>query len=163
MAAMIIWSHAKFFPRDGECTMLIHFPGSLRARRFEKSTDVGPIVRNGSRSPQWCGARWRKQDTVQKGFVKSTASHCGQRNSLRTNRIAFPPCSCVPYTHEPAPLAADVPGYSVVGRAPVFTALTEPVLSRFRRPRLPLVPDVSARKISSTSRGKISSRWLLAT
>ena len=49
-------------------------------------------------------------------------------------------------TDEPAPLAADVKGYGVVGRAPAFPALTEPVLSRFRRPRLPLVPDVSARK-----------------
>ena len=29
---------------------------------------------------------------------------------------------------------------------PLFPAPTEPVLSRFRRPRLPLVPDVSARK-----------------
>ena len=48
--------------------------------------------------------------------------------------------------HEPAPLAADVPGCGVVGRAPAFPTLTEPVLSRFRRPRLPLVPDVSARK-----------------
>ena len=49
-------------------------------------------------------------------------------------------------THEPAPLAADVLGYGVVGRGPFFPALTAPVLSRFRRPRLPLVPDVSARK-----------------
>ena len=48
--------------------------------------------------------------------------------------------------HEPAPLAADVPGYDVVGRAPAFPALTEAVLSRFRRPRLLLAPDVSARK-----------------
>ena len=48
--------------------------------------------------------------------------------------------------HEPAPLAADVPGNGVVRRAPAFPALIEPVLSRFRRPRLPLVPDVSARK-----------------
>ena len=48
--------------------------------------------------------------------------------------------------HEPAPLAADVPGYDVVGRAPAFPALTEVVLSRFRRPRFLLGPDVSARK-----------------
>ena len=48
--------------------------------------------------------------------------------------------------HEPAPSAADVPGYDVVGRAPAFHALTEVVLSRFRRPRLPLEPDVSVRK-----------------
>ena len=32
MAALIIPPQAKCFPRDGECTMLIHFPGSLRAR-----------------------------------------------------------------------------------------------------------------------------------
>ena len=48
--------------------------------------------------------------------------------------------------HEPAPLAADVPGYDVVGRAPAFSVVTKVVLSRFRRPRLPLEPDVSARK-----------------
>ena len=52
--------------------MFTHFPTSLRVRRFEKSTDVGQIVRNGSRSSQWCGARWREQDTVQKCFVNST-------------------------------------------------------------------------------------------
>ena len=45
--------------------------------------------------------------------------------------------------HEPALLAADVPGYDVLGRAP---ALTEVVLSQFRRPRLPLEPDASVRK-----------------
>ena len=79
MAVLIIWSQAKCFPRDGECTMLIHFPGSLRARRFEKSTGVGPIVWNGSRSPEWCGARWRRQDTVQKSFVNNTeVSFCHQ-------------------------------------------------------------------------------------
>ena len=70
------------------------------------------------------------------GSGRGRASHVGQRNSLRTNRIAS----------RLAPLAADVPGYGVVGRAPVFPSLTAPVLSRFRRPRLPLVPDVSARR-----------------
>ena len=52
--------------------MLIHFPKSIRTRWFEKSTDVCPVVRNGSKSPQWCGARWRKQDTVHKCFVNGT-------------------------------------------------------------------------------------------
>ena len=47
--------------------------------------------------------------------------------------------------NEPAPLAADVPGYDDVGRAPAFPVLTKVVLSRFRRPRLPLEPGVSAR------------------
>ena len=69
MAALIIRSQTKCFPRDGECTMLIHFPGSLRAKRYEKSTDVGPIVRNGPKSPQWWRTGWRRQDTVQKCFV----------------------------------------------------------------------------------------------
>ena len=57
MAALIIRSQAKRFPREGECTMLIYFPETLRAWWFEKSTDVCPLVRDGSRSPQWCGAR----------------------------------------------------------------------------------------------------------
>ena len=40
--------------------MLVHFLKELRAKWFEKSTDVGPVVRNGSRSPQRCGTRWRR-------------------------------------------------------------------------------------------------------
>ena len=60
--------------------------------------------------------------------------------------------------HEPAPSAADVPGYDVVGRAPAFPALTDPVLSRLRRPRVPLVPDVSARQFLPDQEGNISSR-----
>ena len=48
--------------------------------------------------------------------------------------------------HEPAPWAADVPGYDVVGRAPAFPVLTKVVLSQFRRPRLPLEPNASVRK-----------------
>ena len=43
-----------------------HHVGSLsknveRARGLKKSTDVCPVVRDGSGSPQWCGARWRRQ------------------------------------------------------------------------------------------------------
>ena len=49
-------------------------------------------------------------------------------------------------THEPSTLAEDAPGYGVVGKAPAFPVLTKVVLSRFRRPRLPLEPDVSVRK-----------------
>ena len=72
MAALIIRSQAKSFPRDGECTMLIHFPETLRAGWHEKSTDVCPVVRDGSGSPQWCGARWRRQGTISKGFINCT-------------------------------------------------------------------------------------------
>ena len=53
MAALIGWSQAECFSWDGECTMLMHFPKSMRTRWFEKTADVCPIVRNGSRSPQW--------------------------------------------------------------------------------------------------------------
>ena len=56
MAALVIWSQAESFPRKREGTMLIHLPETLRARWFEESTHVCPIVRNESRSPQWCGA-----------------------------------------------------------------------------------------------------------
>ena len=39
--------------------MLLHFPGSLRVRWFEKSANIGP---RGPHSGVW--ARWRRQDTV---------------------------------------------------------------------------------------------------
>ena len=65
--------------------MLIHFPGSQSARRFEKSADVGPIVRNGTRSTQWCGPRG---DTVHKCFVTST----------EVVSAATPPCSTIEVT-----------------------------------------------------------------
>ena len=52
--------------------MLIHFPETLRARWFEKSTDVCPVVQDGSGSPQGCGARWRRQGTISIGFINST-------------------------------------------------------------------------------------------
>ena len=44
-------------------------------------------------------------------------------------------------------MVADVPCYDVDGRAPAFPVLTKVVLSGFGRPRLPLDPDVSARKL----------------
>ena len=69
----------------------------------------------------------------------------GQRNSLRTNEKLLA-LLLRTVMHEPAPLAADVPSYGVVERAPAFPALTKAVLSRFRRPQFPLDPDVKARK-----------------
>ena len=72
MAALIIRSQAKSFPRDGEGTMFVHSPKVLRIRWFEKSTDVCPVVRDGSGSPQRCGARWRRQGTIRNGFINST-------------------------------------------------------------------------------------------
>ena len=52
--------------------MFVHFPKSLRAGGLEKTTDVHPIVRYGSGSPQWCGAPRRRQGTVRKYFIDST-------------------------------------------------------------------------------------------
>ena len=52
--------------------MFVHFPKTLRARWFENSADVCPIVWNGSESPQLFGAPWRRQDAVHKCFVNST-------------------------------------------------------------------------------------------
>ena len=52
--------------------MFVHFPKALGARGLEKTTDIRPVVRDGSGSPQWWGARRRKQDTVRKYFIDST-------------------------------------------------------------------------------------------
>ena len=52
--------------------MFVHFPKSLRARGFKKPTDVRPIVRYGSGSPQGSGAGRRRQGTVRKYFIDST-------------------------------------------------------------------------------------------
>ena len=68
--------------------MFVHFPKTLRAKWFEKSADVGPIVRNGTWSPQWCGAQWRRQDTVHECFV----------NSTEVVFAAIPPCSTIEVT-----------------------------------------------------------------
>ena len=52
--------------------MFVHSPKALRTGLLENSTDVCPIVRNGSGSPRRCGARWRRQGTIRKGFINST-------------------------------------------------------------------------------------------
>ena len=69
MTTRIIRSRAECFRRDGESTMLVHFPKALRTRWHEKPTDVSPHVRNGYRSPRWWGARWRRQGTISKGLI----------------------------------------------------------------------------------------------
>ena len=43
----------------------------MRAWWFEETTDVCPVVRDGSGSPQRCGARRRTQGTISKGFINS--------------------------------------------------------------------------------------------
>ena len=72
MAGLVIWSQAESFPGYRESTMQVDFPEALSARWFEKSTDVCPIVRNGSKSPQWCGAQWRRQGTIREYFIDGT-------------------------------------------------------------------------------------------
>ena len=52
--------------------MFVHSPKAFRTWWFEKSADVCPVVRNGSGSPQRCGAWWRRQGTIRKGFITST-------------------------------------------------------------------------------------------
>ena len=94
LATLIIRFQAECFPRDGACTMLIHFPKALRTRWCEKSADVCPHVRNGSRSPQWWAARCRRQSTVREGFVNSTEIVSAATSPHRTieitcNRVNF--------------------------------------------------------------------------
>ena len=67
--------------------MLIHLPRTLRARWLEKSAHVCPFVQNGSRSPQWCGTRWRRQDTISKSFVNSTEVVSAATSPCSTKKI----------------------------------------------------------------------------
>ena len=69
MAALIIRSQAKCFPWDGEGTMLVHSPKSIRTWWFEKSADV-------------C------QGKISKCFV----------NSTEVVFAAIPPCSTIEVT-----------------------------------------------------------------
>ena len=68
--------------------MLVHFPKTMRTRWFEKSANVCPIVRNGSRSPPWRRARWSGQGTISKGFVNSTEVVCAATTPRSTIEIA---------------------------------------------------------------------------
>ena len=52
--------------------MFANPPESLRARELKKTTDVRPIVRDGTGSPQRCGAWRRKQGTIGEHSVNST-------------------------------------------------------------------------------------------
>ena len=65
----------------------MHFPKSIRARWFEKSADVCPVVGNGSGSPQWCGAGWRRQGTISKGFVTSTETVSAATTPRRSIKV----------------------------------------------------------------------------
>ena len=74
--------------------MHMHFPKAVRTRWFEKSADVCPMVRNGSRTPQRCGARWRRQGTIRKCFVNSTevvfaATPPGSTIEITCNQVSF--------------------------------------------------------------------------
>ena len=67
------------FTWHGKCTMLIHLPKNV--------ADVCPSVRNGTKSTQWCGNRWRSQDTVHKCFVNSTEVVSATRSPRSTIEI----------------------------------------------------------------------------
>ena len=60
MATLISRSQAECTSWDGECTMHARLPKSIGTRRFEKSRDVCPVVRNGSGHHNGVGARWRR-------------------------------------------------------------------------------------------------------
>ena len=52
--------------------MSVHFPKTLESKLLKKSTDVSLIARDGSGSPQWWGARRRRQGTIRKYFINRT-------------------------------------------------------------------------------------------
>ena len=65
-------SHDGSFSRYRESAMFANPPESLGARGLKKTTDVRPIVRDGSGSPHWWGAQRRRQSTISKHFINST-------------------------------------------------------------------------------------------
>ena len=58
----------------------------------EKTTYVSPVIRDGSRSPQWCGAWWRGQSTISKSFINSTDMVAAATSPSRSIEI---PCNQV--------------------------------------------------------------------
>ena len=52
--------------------MLIHLPEFLRTGGLKKTTNVRPIVRDGSGTPQGCGARRRRQIAISKSLINTT-------------------------------------------------------------------------------------------
>ena len=65
-------SQAECFAWNLEGTVHAHLPISIGAWWIKKFTDVSQIVRNGSGSLKWWGARRRGQSTVRKYFINST-------------------------------------------------------------------------------------------
>ena len=72
MAALIGWTQAESFVRDGEGTMHAYLPIPIWIGRFEESTDVSTVAGIDLGPLQWCRARRRWQHTVCESFVDST-------------------------------------------------------------------------------------------
>ena len=68
VAALIGRAQAQDNTENREGTMKPYLP----LGRLKEPTNVSPVARNRSWSPQWCGARTRWQNTVSKGFFDGT-------------------------------------------------------------------------------------------
>ena len=60
VAALIMCAQTESLSRNGKCAMFVYFPELMGTKWLQKTTDIRPIVRNRSRSPQWCGAPRRR-------------------------------------------------------------------------------------------------------
>ena len=87
-AALIGRAQAQGFTRNGESTMKPYFPVPIGFRRFKEPTNVSPVARNRSWSPQQCEDRRRWQRTVSRGLFDGTD----------VVSVAATPCSCVEIT-----------------------------------------------------------------
>ena len=103
VAAVISQAQAHDFMRNGESTMEPYFPVPIGFRRFKEPTNVSPVARDRSGSPQRCGAGRHRQGAVGKGFFDGTevvpvvAPPCSTRSTFSSNitarivRISFFP------------------------------------------------------------------------
>ena len=56
VARLVDGPDTQYFAIDRESTMVTDAPLGFLTRRLDEVTDVSPLTRNASRSPQWCEA-----------------------------------------------------------------------------------------------------------
>ena len=72
VAALIIRAQAQDITEKREGTMKPNFPVPIGFSSFKEATNVSPVARNRSRSPQRFGAKRQRQGAVGKGFLDGT-------------------------------------------------------------------------------------------
>ena len=82
MAALITGTCTENLSRNGKGAVFVHFPESQGARRLKKTTDVPPVVRDGSGSPKrWEGPSGEGKAQSKKSSIVLILSRLRQRQA----------------------------------------------------------------------------------